>query len=182
MMAAMGTSGTSKRFFSGKMALIAVGVALLGLGIGAYCVMRVTNEGRISIGGFLFAGLLTVAGLALLPQAFPKGCGTCARPFTVVNTAFARAHYDHLLACFQQQNPSALEGLVGAPSPNHGDKSTLELNYCAGCRQQGEVDLIEEQWTGQYDKVLRSARGMALSSPMLAAVLSLFERRGRLSS
>jgi hypothetical protein len=176
----MANGGQSKRFFSGKMALIALGVTLLGVAVGGYCVMRVMNEGRISLGGFLLAGVLVLAGLALVTQAFPKGCAACAQPFVTGQAVFAPALYEQLLACVQQQNAAGLGSFVSAPSPAHGDKTTLVLNYCPKCRQLGEADVREEQWTGQYDKVVRSVQGVALTDPMLAATLGLLERRGGL--
>ncbi len=165
------------RFFDSKMALLGGGTFVAGIAFGAYCVSRVVNERRISVGGFLFAIFLLVAGVALFAGAFPKGCRSCSKRFTEGGTTFPAQNYDQLVAIYQQANVAALAGLAAVPAGSHEGWTGLGVKYCAGCRQLGEVTISEQRAGNQSSQYIRGTGTIILSASMLAATLQMLERR-----
>jgi len=166
------------RFFSVKAALVGLGVLVLGLAIGGYCVLRVMNEGRISIMGFLLAGTLLLGGVAAFTQAFPKGCRACQKPFTDGGSSFEPKSYDPLVAAIAQGDTHTLTALVSVPRAQPEHYASLRVAYCDQCKQVGEASVHEEEaGSNNAIKVVRRTPSSSLAPVMLGAVIDLVSRR-----
>jgi hypothetical protein len=170
--------GGTARFFSPKVALLALGLLAGGGGFGAYCILRVIDDHRISIGGFLLSGALVLGAVAAFAMAFPKGCRTCKQAFDDAEARFSPAVYDHLLGAVQSGNPGLLMQLIQAPPALANQWSELTVSYCKTCRQLGEARIVEERNNGQYDEYVRGSSSFPLSPQMLGAALTLIQQRG----
>lgn len=165
------------RFFDSKMALLGGGALVAGLAVGAYCVMLVINERKISIGGFLFSAFLLLMGIAFFFGSFPKGCRSCKKRFAEAGTTFPAQNYDQVVATFQPGNVGAIASLASVPEGSHEGWTGLGVHYCAGCRQLGEVTVSEQKQSLDGAKYVRGTSALTLSPLMLSATLDMLEHR-----
>lgn len=166
------------RFFSAKRALAAVGLVLGGLAFGGYCVYRVIEQNRISIGGFVVSGLLVLAGFAVLAMAFPKGCKACSKAFGEIRSTFPAEYSQQLRAGLAGQRADMIQAMAQAPLAQ-GQVARINLDYCEGCKQIGLATVSVETFNAQsqdYD-VTETSEEHVVAGPMIAAVLQVASYR-----
>jgi hypothetical protein len=166
------------RFFSPKAALISLGVVLAGAAFGAYCVYLVAAEGRISIRGLLFAGLLIVGGFGSLAAAFPRGCNTCRKALVETAGAFPielHAHVEHALSAGDAR---AVHDIVRMPLPAPGQRTLLSAELCPRCGRVGVATARAERWNGEAWSVERQGAPAELLDDRALALAAALRQRG----
>src|SRR5262249_5109215 len=148
----LGCAPMSKRvgtFFSPSAALVALGVVAAGLLLGAYAVYLVIDERRISIGGFLLAGLLVVRRGGGFKLAFPRGCSGCRARFEEIRTSYPAAFFDQLHHSLAHAHAGALAHLGTLPVPTAEERrATVVAELCPRCARVGIASAVVERRTG----------------------------------
>ncbi len=176
----MSTNNAIGRFFSVKNAAIALATLLGGGAFGAYCVYRVLDQGRISIGGFAVSGLLVLAGLALFATAFPRGCRRCRRAFQSSSVGFPADCFATLEQALASGDVQALMQLRGAPLAS-GEVARVNLELCDGCNSLGTAQVERARWNGQYSETVQQGALHVVNGPLVGALIEITAQRAAMA-
>ncbi|MCA9599121.1 MAG: hypothetical protein KC776_37680 [Myxococcales bacterium] len=168
------------RFFSIKNAGIALATLLGGAAFGAYCVFRVLDQGRISLGGFAVSGLLVLVGLALFATAFPKGCRRCKRAFDSTGVSFPGNYYGAIEQALSNGDEHGLLQMQTAPLAS-GEIAKINIEHCAGCRALGTAQVERSRYNGQYSETLETGALHVVTGSMVATLANVTAARTQMS-
>ena len=170
------------RFFSPLQALISLGIGVAGLGCGGLVAYRYYEGGRIPILFVLIAaGLLLLAPVYFVLQAFPKGCKTCKRAFASKSAAFPSGWQEIIRRFLATPDQATWQQLCQAPAHGQSERLLLEIEHCAQCQSIGEASLSVEEMRNSSWSTRDSYEERVIEGQMVGWLTQLADARERVS-
>jgi hypothetical protein len=167
------------KVFSPTVLLVALGLLLAGLAFGAYCVNRVVDERRISIGGFLLAGALVLGGAASLSRVFVEGCAACRKRLEELRASFPIAWHDPLVRMLAAGDGRSLAQLACLPpSDAAGARAVVLAESCPACARVCTASVVTEQWADHAWHAARRTDLTELVDARAQALIGALKSRG----
>lgn len=134
------------RFFSFRQALIALGIGCAGLACGAIVAYQFFEAHRLYIWlALVTLGLLVVAPIYFVAEAFPKGCKACKRAFASKSATFPAGWREAVQRFLVAPDQASWQALCYAPAHGQSERAHLKVEHCDGCGRIGQAKLVIEE-------------------------------------
>ncbi len=166
------------RFFSFRQTLTALGIAGVGLVVGAIFAYEYLVDHRIYIWlGLVTLGLLVLAPIYFVAEAFPKGCKACKRAFAKKTVSFPAGWREVIQRYLAAPDQATWQQLCYAPVHGQSERALLIIEHCDGCGKIGQAKLvIEEARDGDWS-TRDHCEERIMESPMLTWLTQMADTR-----